>query len=73
MRTGQLAEHEGDVGGAGSQFSINDATVTEGNAGTKNVSFIVSLSNTSDQTVTVPYASADGSASPYPRWITVRG
>ena len=42
--------------------SIGDATVTEGNSGTKSFSFVVSLSGASTQTVTVPYATADGTA-----------
>jgi glucose/arabinose dehydrogenase len=43
-------------------ISINDVTVTEGNAGTTNASFTVSLSNTSSQTVTVNYATAGNTA-----------
>src|SRR5262245_44010751 len=42
--------------------TVNDPTLTEGNSGTKNLAFSVSLSNTSDYAVTVPYATADGSA-----------
>ena len=43
-------------------LSINDATVTEGNAGTVNAVFTVTLSAASGQTVTVNYATADGTA-----------
>lgn len=43
-------------------LSINDVTVTEGNAGTINANFTVSLSAPSSQTVTVNYATADGTA-----------
>jgi uncharacterized repeat protein (TIGR01451 family) len=43
-------------------ISINDATVTEGDAGTTTATFTVSLNNTSTQTVTVSYATADGTA-----------
>jgi hypothetical protein len=43
-------------------ISINDATVVEGDAGTTNASFIVSLSSPSGQTVTVDYATQDGTA-----------
>jgi Calx-beta domain/FG-GAP-like repeat len=44
-------------------ITINDApAVTEGNAGTVNASFTVSLSAQSSQPVTVVYATADGSA-----------
>ena len=43
-------------------LSINDATVTEGNSGTINAIFTVTLAPTSGQTVTVQYATADGTA-----------
>ncbi len=43
-------------------LSINDVTVTEGNAGTTTATFTVSLSAASGQTVTVDYATADGTA-----------
>jgi len=43
-------------------ITINDVTVTEGNAGTVNATLTVSLSKTSTQTVTVKYATADGTA-----------
>ena len=43
-------------------LSINDAQVTEGDAGTTNTTFTVTLSETSTQTVTVGYATADGTA-----------
>ena len=42
--------------------SINDVSVTEGNNGTSNVTFTVTLSDASGKTVTVDYATADGSA-----------
>ncbi len=42
--------------------SIGDATVTEGNTGSVNAVFTVSLSGTSSQTVTVQYATANGTA-----------
>jgi Domain of unknown function (DUF4082)/Bacterial Ig-like domain/Calx-beta domain/Bacterial Ig domain/Purple acid Phosphatase, N-terminal domain len=42
--------------------SINDVSVTEGNAGTKNVTFTVTLSAASGKTVTAGYATADGTA-----------
>ena len=44
-------------------LSINDVTVTEGNSGTVNAVFTVSLSGASSQTVTVNFASSDGTAS----------
>ena len=43
-------------------LSINDVTVTEGNAGTVAATFTVSLSAASGQTVTVNFATADGTA-----------
>ncbi|MBI2927593.1 MAG: HYR domain-containing protein, partial [Verrucomicrobia bacterium] len=43
-------------------ITISDAFVTEGNAGTANMVFTVSLSNPSFQTVTVGFATADGTA-----------
>jgi uncharacterized protein (UPF0303 family) len=43
-------------------LSIDDVTVTEGNAGTTSAVFTVSLSNQTDQAVTVDYQTADGTA-----------
>src|SRR5439155_20364965 len=43
--------------------SISDATVIEGNSGTVNAVFTVSLSAPSDKSITVSYATADGTAS----------
>ena len=42
--------------------SIGDVTITEGNTGTLNAVFTVSLSAASNQAVTVNYATADGNA-----------
>jgi uncharacterized delta-60 repeat protein/CSLREA domain-containing protein len=47
---------------AAPSLSINDITVTEGNSGTVNAVFTVTLSAASGQTVTVDFATADGSA-----------
>jgi urease beta subunit len=44
------------------RISINDMTVTEGNTGTVNATFTVSLSVASDVAVTVHYQTANGSA-----------
>jgi hypothetical protein len=44
------------------RIRISDVTVTEGNTGTVNASFTVSLSAASDVTVTVHYATANDSA-----------
>jgi Bacterial Ig-like domain (group 3)/Calx-beta domain len=43
-------------------LSINDASITEGNFGTKTLTFTVTLSPASNQTVTVNYASTNGTA-----------
>lgn len=43
-------------------LSINDVTLSEGNGGTTTFSFTVTLSPASNQTVTVNYVTADGSA-----------
>lgn len=43
-------------------LTINDVSVTEGNSGTKNLNFTVTLSKASGQTVTVNYATANGTA-----------
>ncbi|WP_287595528.1 putative Ig domain-containing protein [Thermomonas sp.] len=43
-------------------MSINDVAVVEGNAGTTNATFTVTLGATSGQTVSVNYATADGTA-----------
>lgn len=43
-------------------ISINDVSVTEGNAGTTNAAFTVSLSNPSDRTITVDYTTANSTA-----------
>ena len=43
-------------------LSINDVSLTEGNTGTVNAVFTVTLSKASGRTVTVKYATADGTA-----------
>ncbi|HEY9850582.1 MAG TPA: Calx-beta domain-containing protein [Leptolyngbyaceae cyanobacterium] len=43
-------------------ISINDVSVAEGNSGTTKATFTVKLSNASSETVTVNYATADGTA-----------
>src|SRR5207253_143148 len=43
-------------------ISITDVSLPEGNSGTTNFDFTVSLSNPTTQTVTVNYATADGTA-----------
>ena len=44
------------------RISINDVTVTEGNTGTVNATFTVTLSVAYDEAVIVPYTTANGSA-----------
>jgi hypothetical protein len=43
-------------------ISINDVSVTEGNSGTKTAMFTLTLSAASGRSVTVAYATADGTA-----------
>src|SRR5438445_2217153 len=43
-------------------ITINDVSVVEGNSGTASAIFTVSLSNPSSQSITVNYATADGTA-----------
>jgi hypothetical protein len=47
---------------AGSSLTIDDVTVTEGNTGTVNAVFTVTLSPASSQAVSVDYMTADGTA-----------
>lgn len=56
-------------------LSINDVSITEGNSGTVNANFTVTLSAASNQTVTVSFATADGTAHtiPAPPGITPPG
>ncbi len=50
------------IGDCKPDITINDITVTEGNTGTVNATFTVTLSAASANTVTVDYATADGTA-----------
>jgi hypothetical protein len=52
----------GGGGGGGSTLSINDVTVSEGNSGTTSAVLTVTLSPASTSTVTVNYATANGTA-----------
>jgi subtilisin family serine protease/subtilisin-like proprotein convertase family protein len=54
-------------------LSIGDVVITEGNSGTKNLSFTVSLSAVSGRTVTVQYATADDSATAGSDYIATSG
>ncbi|MCB9077788.1 MAG: hypothetical protein H6631_09370 [Anaerolineaceae bacterium] len=55
---------ECDIGAfeALAQLTVNDVTVSEGNSGTTSAAFTVALSPAAGQTVTVDYATANGSA-----------
>lgn len=57
----------------GSQISIDDVTVTEGNSGTVNATLTVTLSLANSQNVTVNFATADGSASSASDYVTNSG
>ncbi len=61
-----------DVAGT-PDLSINDVTVTEGNNGTTNATFTVTLSVTATQTVSVNYATADGTATAGSDYTTKNG
>ena len=50
------------IGDCKPEITINDVTVTEGNSGTVNANFTVTLSAASAQTVKVDFATADGTA-----------
>jgi len=54
-------------------ISINDVSVNEGNAGTTSAGFTVSLSNASSQTITVNYATADGTATAGNDYVAATG
>jgi len=56
-----------------SNITIDDVTVTEGNAGTTNAVFTVSLSAASGQTVTVNYASDNGTATAGSDYVATNG
>jgi hypothetical protein len=55
------------------RVTINEVTVTEGNAGSVNATFTVSLSFAYDKAVTVHYATADGSATAGSDYTAVSG
>ena len=58
---------------SGPVVSANNVAKVEGNAGTANAAFTVSLSQTSTQTVTVKYATADGTATAGSDYTTTSG
>jgi hypothetical protein len=55
------------------QISINDVSVAEGNSGTKLATFTVSLSNPSSASITVKYATADGTATAGSDYVSASG
>ncbi len=54
-------------------LSVNDVVVQEGDSGTSLATFTLSLDNASDQTITVQYATADGTAVAPADYIAVSG
>ena len=54
-------------------LSIDDVTVTEGNSGSVNANFSVSLSAASGETVSVGYATADGTAAAGSDYVAAGG
>jgi glucose/arabinose dehydrogenase len=62
-----------DDGQAVPAISINDVAVTEGNSGTTAANFTVSLSTSSSQTVTVQYATANGTATSGSDYVSTSG
>src|SRR5262249_32279288 len=54
-------------------LSVNDVSVTEGNSGMTPATFTVSLSAVSGQTVTVNYATADGTATALSDYFSASG
>ena len=58
---------------AGPALSINDTAVTEGNAGTVSATFTVTLAPTSSGTVTVNWATANGTAAAPSDYVAASG
>jgi hypothetical protein len=54
-------------------ISINDVTVTEGNSGSRNAVFTVTLSPAADSPVTVQYSTADGTATAGSDYVAKNG
>ena len=54
-------------------ISINDVTIVENDSGLKNLKFTLSLSTPSSKTVTVDYATADGSATAGSDYVQTSG
>ena len=62
-----------DVTTAQAGLSIADASVVEGNSGTRNLSFVVSLSPAATTPVTVAYATANGTATAGSDYVATSG
>src|SRR3569832_1499431 len=54
-------------------FTFHDALVTEGNAGTTQATFSVTLSGAASQTVTCSFATADGTATAGSDYVATSG
>lgn len=68
-----IGAFEGTVGAALPTLSINSVAALEGNAGSSTLTFTVTLSAVSAQTVTVNYATADGTATAGSDYTTAAG
>ena len=68
LATNAASGNPAAIGGSsvviGSAIRINDVSIVEGNSGTKTLSFTATLSQASTQTITVNYATANGSTNP---------
>ena len=65
---GTIANDDG-----GSSLTINDVSVSEGNSGTKNMTFTVTLSAASTQAITVAWATANGTATAGSDYVAASG
>jgi hypothetical protein len=63
----------GAYGNVTPALSVQDLTVTQGNSGTTPATFVVTLSPASSQTVTVNYATADGTATAGSDYVAASG
>ena len=68
-----LVVYNATTAAAAPTLSINNVSVTEGNTGTVNAVFTVTLSASSAQTVTVNFATADGTATAGSDYVAASG
>jgi len=72
-----VADHEGQATLANDDpipaLYVNDVTLSEGDSGAKNLSFLVSLTGLSGRTITVPYWTSDGTATAGEDYTTQSG